>query len=367
MGEVLGLGLTHYPGLMVPDEAMGSLVLRTIASGKVPAALRDPAAWPEAMRREWARDQGAAAAAGHRRRLVEGFRAVRKALDDFAPDFVVIFGDDQYENFREDMIPPFCVFAVPEMVSRPFARANAFFPGGNVWGEAKDKEFRALGHPAGAKHLIARLMAEGFDMAYAYTLRHEIGLAHAFINTLLYLDYDRQGFPYPVVPFHVNCYGSSIVRNRGGIGASGEAGGDAGGEAGGDAGGDAGADPPGPTAARCFALGAAAARALETSPWRVALIASSSWSHAFLTPRTGYLHPDIEADRARFAELRDGRLERWRDLAWHDIEAAGQHELLNWICLAGAMHALGRRAEIVDWVETYVFNSSKCFAVFPCS
>ena len=154
-----------------------------------------------------------------------------------------------------------------------------------------------------------------------------------------------------LVPFHVNCYGSSIVRNRGGIGASG----------------DAAADPPGPTAARCFALGAATARALETSPWRVALIASSSWSHAFLTPRTGYLHPDIEADRARFAELRDGRLERWRDLAWHDIETAGQHELLNWICLAGAMHALGRRAEIVDWVETYVFNSSKCFAVFPCS
>ena len=22
MGEILGLGLTHYPGLMVPDEAM---------------------------------------------------------------------------------------------------------------------------------------------------------------------------------------------------------------------------------------------------------------------------------------------------------------------------------------------------------
>jgi hypothetical protein len=38
--------------------------------------------------------------------------------------------------------------------------------------------------------------------------------------------------------------------------------------------------------------------------------------------------------------------------------------LLNWICLAGAMHALGRRAETVEWVETYVFNSSKCFAVF---
>ena len=349
MGEILGLGLTHYPGLMVPDEAMGSLVLRTIASGKVPAALRDPAAWPEPMRREWAGDQGAAAAADHRRRLVEGFRAVRKALDDFAPDFVVIFGDDQYENFREDMIPPFCVFAAPEMVSRPFARSNAFFPNVNVWGEPQDKAFPTPGHPEGAKHLIGRLMTDGFDMAYAYTLRHEIGLAHAFINTLLYLDYDRQGFPYPVVPFHVNCYGSAIVRNRGGIGASGSA----------------APDPPGPTPARCFALGAATARAFVASPWRVALIASSSWSHAFLTPRTGYLYPDIEADRARFAELRDGHLGRWRDLSQHDMEAAGQHELLNWICLAGAMHELGRRAEIVDWVETYVFNSSKCFAVFP--
>jgi len=351
MGEILGLGLTHYPGLMAPDAAMGGLVLRTIASGKVPAALRDPAAWPEAMKREWAGDQGAVAAAGHRRRLVEGFRRLRTALDDFAPDFVVIFGDDQYENFREDMIPPFCVFAVPEMVSRPFARAGVFFPGANIWGEANDKAFHTAGHPAGAKHLISSLLADGFDMAYAYTLRHETGLAHAFINTLLYLDYDRRGFPHPVVPFHVNCYGSSIVRNRGGIGACG----------------DAAADPPGPSAARCFALGAAVARALVAGPWRVALIASSSWSHAFLAPRTGYLHPDIEAERARFADLRDGRLERWRDLSADAMEASGQHELLNWICLAGAMHALGRRAEIVDWVETHIFNSSKCFAVFPCS
>jgi hypothetical protein len=29
------------------------------------------------------------------------------------------------------------------------------------------------------------------------------------------------------------------------------------------------------------------------------------------------------------------------------------------------MDALGRRGEIVDWVETHDFNSSKCFALFP--
>ncbi len=38
--------------------------------------------------------------------------------------------------------------------------------------------------------------------------------------------------------------------------------------------------------------------------------------------------------------------------------------MLNWVCLAGAMAELGYKAEIVDYVETYVFNSSKCFALF---
>jgi hypothetical protein len=36
----------------------------------------------------------------------------------------------------------------------------------------------------------------------------------------------------------------------------------------------------------------------------------------------------------------------------------------NWVCLGGAMHELGRRAEVVDYVESYGFNSDKYFAVF---
>jgi hypothetical protein len=359
MGEILGVGVTHYPGLIVPDAGMGQLLNRTLDSGRVPPELRAPSAWPEPMRREWSDDQGARAAGEHRRRLVEGFRRVRRALDAFAPDFVVIFGDDQYENFREDMIPPFCVYAVPEMASRPFMRPSRLFPDANVWGEPRETTFTAKGHLPGARHLIARLMAAGFDMAYAYTLRYELGLAHAFINTLLYLDYDRQGFPYPVVPFHVNCYGSTIITSRGGTGHLQS------GDSDRRSGADAGQDPPGPSPARCFDVGAATARALADSPWRVALVASSSWSHAFLTAKHHWLYCDIESDRARMAELRDGQLHRWRDLAPAQIEDAGQQELLNWICLAGAMHALGRPGEIVDWVETHVFNSSKCFALFP--
>src|SRR5580700_4919311 len=72
--------------------------------------------------------------------------------------------------------------------------------------------------------------------------------------------------------------------------------------------------PPGPTPRRCFDVGGAVAEALADSPWRVALVASSSWSHAFLTPKNHYLYPDNAGDRARFDELSSGKLARWREL-----------------------------------------------------
>jgi hypothetical protein len=348
MGEILGLGVTHYPGLMYPDAQMTVFLQRTLESDRIPADRKDPASWPELMRREWGTDKGATAAAEHRHRCAEAFRAVRKELDAFAPDFVVIWGDDQYENFKEDVIPPFCVLAAPEMACRPFARKRAFTPPETIWGEPADTVFTLKGHPDGAKYLAKELLKAHFDMPYAYTTRYEFGLAHAFINTVIYLDWDRVGFPYPVVPFHVNCYGSAVVRRQGGLAqpASAEY------------------DPPGPTPARCFDLGAATARLLARSPWRVALIGSSSWSHAFLTEKTFGIQPDAESDRARFEELRHGRFAKWRDLTTPQLEDAGQHEFLNWVCLAGAMHELGRKAEIVDYVESYIFNSDKCFAIF---
>ena len=121
MGEILGIGVTHYPGLIQPDEADGRACSnRTLNSDQVPEALKDPARWPEPMRKEWA--DPVAAAKEHRRRLVGGFRKAREALDAFNPDFVVIWGDDQYENFREDGVPSFCVFACDEIESRPYAR-----------------------------------------------------------------------------------------------------------------------------------------------------------------------------------------------------------------------------------------------------
>ena len=74
-------------------------------------------------------------------------RVLRKRLDDFRPDLVVIFGDDQYENFVEDIVPPFCVYILGEMASRPFdIPAAAILKHPNFWNEPKDKVFHHRGH-----------------------------------------------------------------------------------------------------------------------------------------------------------------------------------------------------------------------------
>jgi catalytic LigB subunit of aromatic ring-opening dioxygenase len=354
MAAILGLGVTHFPPLSWRDENMADLLRMLERAPGVEARWKDRAAWPAEMLAELDGDEGLAAARRHRERLVEGFRRCRRALDAFAPDFVVIFGDDQYENFREDLIPPFCVFGLDEIVLRPWAGgAGALRP--NRWGEPAQWSYRARGHREGARAIARGLLERGVDLPYAYRPLHHEGLAHAFTNTLLYFDWERRGFPHAVVPFHVNCYGAGLLSTRGGFGHL---------MAPRDAAAAPPPDPPAPSPRRCMEVGARLAETIAESPWRVALVASSSWSHAFLTARNGYLWPDREADRRLFEALRRGDLAAWREQPLEEYEAAGQHELLNWCVLLGAMERLGRRAEIVDWIETFVFNSNKCFAVF---
>jgi hypothetical protein len=177
-------------------------------------------------------------------------------------------------------------------------------------------------------------------------------MGHAFVNTVLFLDWDRKGWNYPLVPFQINCYGRRVISQRGFMTAIA------------NLPTEAEMDPPSPMPWRCFDMGAATARVLARSPWRVALIASSSWSHAFLTPKNWYIYPDHEADRRLYEALRTGDYETWRNTPLSAIEESGQQELLNWFPLVGAMAELGRKPDDTVFFETYIINSNKCFAVF---
>jgi hypothetical protein len=343
MAEILGIGMTHFPGLLGVDEPGSSSLARVLKyNTRIPDAKKDPSTWPEAMRLEFGDDDGLTASIQHRQRLIDGFRKLRAEIDAFKPDFLLIWGDDQYENFKEDIIPPFCVLAWDELECQPLLSRKK-----NPWGEPPDKVFRYEGCSQQGRYLAGKLLEQGIDMAYAYKPLHEEGLGHAFVNTLLFLDYDRTGLDYPVLPFQVNCYGSRVIRNHGGAEEY-----------------AAFPDPPGPSPKRCMEVGAATVRALRDAPWRVAMIASSSWSHAFLTEKTSWLHPDMDADRARFEEFRNADWEAWRRVSTAQIEASGDQEMLNWMCLAGAMEELRRTPEIVDWVESWTNNSNKCLALF---
>lgn len=353
MAEILGLGLSHYPPFSGRDEDMAGILRWTLQDPAIPDAEKDPAAWPPLAQNEWGDDQGVSAAAAHRAALIEGFKRARAALDEFNPDVVLIWGDDQYENFQEDVIPPYAVLAYDDMDVQPWrdASESSDMTGKpNVWNESPETTFRVRGRPDIGKYLAAGLLEQGVDVAYAYRQLHHRGLPHAFLNAVLYLDYGRAGFDYPVLPFPVNCYGRRVVSYKGFLSRFDDV---------------RELDPPSPLPTRLVDVGAATARVLADSPWKVALVASSSWSHAFLCDKMWRLRPDTLEDRRLYEALVAGDLDEWRRTSLKEIEDAGQQELLNWFPLLGAMHALDRpRPTWAEFTETDVFNSNKVFAAY---
>ena len=188
-------------------------------------------------------------------------------------------------------------------------------------------------------------------MAYAYKPLHYPGLAHAFLNTIMFLDYDRVGFPYPVVAFQVNCYGRRVIAQRGGRGslANPLA--------------DADLDPPSPSPKRCMEVGAATARVDARQPLAhrpdrlVELVARLP--HRQEPPALSRTSSRTGGSTRRSAS---GDYETWRKTPLAAIETSGQQEMLNWYMLAGAMEALGRKPDECEFIETWSFNSNKCFA-----
>ena len=247
MGALLGLGLSHFPPLC--QQRRGP-VRRLALDPRGPRVARrscgTPAGWPEEMRKEWGDDEGLAAAARHRAEMVDGLRRVRVALDEFAPDAVVVVGDDQFENFREDVIPPFTILAYEDRKVRPGSPAEAtrgVMPKDNTGARGRRHHLRGPVPPRYRPGPDLREPSAGdIDVAYAYEPLHHPGLPHAFMNTVLFLDYDRKGFDHPIVPLALNCYGRRVVSRKGGLSRLGDA---------------PPFDPPSPRPGRVFDLGAA--------------------------------------------------------------------------------------------------------------
>lgn len=353
MADVIGLGITHYPLLAGADTHMANLLKGTLTDPDIPEELKDPSTWSEQAQREWGDDQGTAAAAGHRAQLLSGLAKCRAELDEFNPDLVVVWGDDQYENFREEVIPSFCVLAYEDTEIDPFSVLGLMkIP--NAWGLPDGQSFTMKGAPTYAKGLVRDVLGDGIDCAYSYRKREETHFPHAFANTQIFLDFENVGteFPYPMVPIAVNCYGEHVIARKGGLARFAEI----------NQGEDL--DPPGPSPKRCFEFGRAVGRSVRDSGKRVALVASSSWSHAFLYDKGWHLRPDTEADQVLYDAMLAGDYDAWQSVTATEVVEAGQHEMLNWFCLLGAMQELDLKLDWSDFVTTEIFNSNKTFAIF---
>jgi len=170
------------------------------------------------------------------------------------------------------------------------------------------------------------------DMASSSSLKGwDWGLAHAIINPLMFLDPEGK---FPLLPLFVNCYGE-----------------------------EAGPDyPPRPTPKRCYEVGQTIRKFLDTRSERVAVVASSSWSHSFLAHKFQCREIDIEADQRSLEFVRTGQGSKLAELTPEEIQDSGDHEILNWIIALGILG--DRPAEIVDVRDSHTQLAYRVAAIW---
>ena len=221
-------------------------------------------------------------------------------------DLVVIFGDDQHEQFQDDNMPTFAIYhgkslPVVTHTGRNLAAWKSFEERG--WAQPAPEYEAGQGL---AEHLVYSLVKDEFDIARCKTLRPEIGVGHAF--SFLYRRI-LPGGKLPMVPVMVNTY----------------------------------YPPNQPTPKRCYAFGQAVRKAIESwnADKRVAVMASGGLSHVVI---------DEEIDQMTIDGLRNNKPEiLWR--LPRERLSGGTSEILNWVALAGVVASMD--LEFLEYVTTY--------------
>jgi aromatic ring-opening dioxygenase LigB subunit len=281
MAELVGsMAMSHGPQLMVPPEQWD--VLHNRQGGGLPVR---PELAGETLADKVAKWQRCKAAIGE----------LRRKLESWAPDALVMVADDQHENIQDDANPPFTVYVGDGFEA---SVSLSYFKEPKSANRTAYKTDRAL-----AEALLEQLMDSGFDPAYSKLLRYEGGLGHAFARVLKFLTPDAG---LPVVPIMVNTY-----------------------------------YPPAPSARRCVAFGQALAAAIGRLPnRRIAVIGSGGLSHTIIDEALdhGVINAIKANDLDHLAALPAARL------------TAGSSEIRNWIVTAAAAD---RSATVVDYVPCY--------------
>lgn len=350
MAEMLGLTVADFPFLRMKPANMPWVLHGNLAWGwRYAPQLRDSTNWPEPMRKEWRsdQDQGRSAGAAHQMRQIDQFRRLRSSLDDFQPDVIICLYRDVAETFAGEERPQFWIHSHPCVQVSPYNLWTFFRD--NYFEENPDRIDNFIGHPEAADYLAKQLEAAGLAPRVVPEPIHPAGLGHNAIATAVHLDWDRQEFATPIIPIGIDPFRFSRSRDEEGLSEL-----------------DLSRDDAPLTPQQAFDLGVEIARAMRTSPWRVALVAGVDWSHANDAGKSQLrIHPDVEADQVRFNQWQAGDFQNWgSDLNFAEMEQHAQWELLITTVLAGAMSETGARVEHADFQPTWVCNDNFVTTIF---
>jgi hypothetical protein len=288
----LGLASSHAPSMFAPLEHWKPIY--DVLAGGVPAPPELAAETPEVLE-------------SYIKRIKLGFAALRKQIEAYKPDALIIVGDDQNEVFGPAFNASLAIY-VGEQVS---GSTNIGFLGQPI--DQNHVQLRCS--PAIAQVLLNGLVAQGFDPAWMQELkpisRPAAGIGHAFSRTAEAVGAVEARIP--VVPVFLNAYFEPL-----------------------------------PPATRCYELGKAIRTVFLHRPERIALYASGGLSHDPRGPRAGWV--DEPLDRWVLERLAQGQAEELTSLFTFDSDTlrSGTGEIRSWIVAAAAFH--GQPARVVDYI-----------------
>jgi 3-O-methylgallate 3,4-dioxygenase len=316
---VLGIGTSHGPMLSTPPEQWDARVPADHANpqhffrGKsydfrqLVAARKSENLGAEISVDIWRRRRSACDAAT---------AELARVFQEAKPDVAVIVGNDQMELFGERSMPAITVFRGATMDNIPFGPEQlAKLPPGiaiSERGHCPPSRVQYKGVPELGGHIIRSLIAEEFDVAQSTELpvgpmgTNSVPHAYGFVYRNIMKD--------DVIPNVMVILNTFYPPNQ-------------------------------PTAKRCFNLGRALKRAIESWPEdaRVALIASGGLTHFVI---------DEALDRHVLDGMQNRDAASLTSLS-ENLFQSGTSEIKNWLPVAGAMMDLGYDMTLVDYVPCY--------------
>jgi protocatechuate 4,5-dioxygenase, beta chain len=219
--------------------------------------------------------------------VFKGYEFSKQWLKDSTPDVIFLVYNDHATAFSLEMIPTFAIGC-----------ADSFMPADEGWGPRPVP--KVIGHPELAAHIAQSVIQQDFDL----TIVNRMDVDHGLTVPLSLLCGQPQAWPCPVIPFAVN-----VVQY------------------------------PVPSGRRCFELGKAIRRAVESydKPLKVQIWGTGGMSHQLQGPRAGLINKEFDnkfldqliADPAAAAAI--PHIDYVREAGSEGIE------LVMWLIARGAM------------------------------